>query len=153
MKITSLFETKTQSFNDFPLTEAIDVEGINDHNCDQVIKRCLAEVSRFHVAHWKTDSYSAHEAVGGFYEGLVGLTDTIAEKFIALGGNLDGRVSIRFSAESDIESMRMNLLDFREVISEAIDETGMDKNIMSVNDSLIQIQNLIDSTIYKLDLI
>jgi hypothetical protein len=49
--------------------------------------------------------------------------------------------------------MRMNLLDFREVISEAIDETGMDKNIMSVNDSLIQIQNLIDSTIYKLDLI
>lgn len=153
MKMTEIFENKTHRPTDRLVTEALSVEGINDHSCDKVIKRCLVEVARFHVAHWKTNSYAEHMAIGGFYEKLTELTDSIAEKFISLGGYIDGGVSASFSTETNPDTIKYHLSEFRNVIGHAIEETGEDSNLLAINDDLIQVQSLIDSTIYKLDLV
>ena len=39
-----------------------------------------------HVAHWATPSYSAHMALGGFYEALTDLMDAFVEQYQGYSG-------------------------------------------------------------------
>lgn len=45
----------------------------------ELIARCFAARTAAHIAHFRTRSYSAHMALQGFYEGIVGLVDDFAE--------------------------------------------------------------------------
>ena len=45
------------------------------------VTKLLADRSAAHVAHWRTDSYSQHVALGEFYGELSDLTDGFVEQY------------------------------------------------------------------------
>jgi len=149
MKMNSLFEnTKTSELN-----EAFNVPGIEEHGVGDVIKQSLIEIMRFHVFHWNAKSYSKHQAVGEFYEKLNELVDELAEKYVGAGGMIDGIIAASINIDRlDENRVRASLRNLRRMVANSIDSTGSDSRLMSVNDSLVQILNLIDHTEYKCDL-
>ena len=48
---------------------------------DEFVTRQLQARTLSHIAHWATDSYSQHMALGAFYEGLTELVDGFVEQF------------------------------------------------------------------------
>jgi hypothetical protein len=48
----------------------------------------LSAVTDTHIMHWTTDSYSQHQALGEFYDGLSDLIDEWAEAFMGKAGVL-----------------------------------------------------------------
>ncbi len=48
---------------------------------EELISRVFAARNVAHIAHWKTQSYAQHMALGTFYEALPGAIDTIVEAF------------------------------------------------------------------------
>lgn len=54
----------------------------------------LQSSTQAHVFHLKTNSFSQHEALGKFYEGIVPLADTMVEEYQGLvGHNITGYLS------------------------------------------------------------
>lgn len=47
----------------------------------ELVARSFAARTAAHIAHLRTRSYSAHMALQGFYEGIVGLVDSYAEAY------------------------------------------------------------------------
>ena len=41
-----------------------------------------------HFFHWATKSYAKHKALGHFYENIIGLTDTLAETYFGVYGQI-----------------------------------------------------------------
>lgn len=47
----------------------------------EFIRMCLETRTTAHMLHLRTKSFAQHEALGDFYDGLLGLTDTLAETY------------------------------------------------------------------------
>lgn len=63
------------------------VEAPSDPVMDFVVCS-LSAVTDTHVMHWTTTKYSAHQALGEFYDGLSDLIDSWAEAFMGKAGVL-----------------------------------------------------------------
>lgn len=48
---------------------------------EELIGRVFATRNAVHLAHWRTDSYAQHEALGAFYDDLVSKIDSIVEMY------------------------------------------------------------------------
>lgn len=46
---------------------------------EQLIDRMFKSRNAAHIEHWKTDSYSKHKALGGFYDDLIDQLDKYVE--------------------------------------------------------------------------
>ena len=54
-----------------------------------LIKRGFKARNTAHANHWTTDSFSQHEALGEFYEDLIGILDKYVEAYQGAFGQLD----------------------------------------------------------------
>lgn len=124
------------------------VEGINDHNVGFIISYTLHFSSQLHIWHLLTKNAQQHSALQELYDGLREEVDKLAEKFIAQGGNLE-TVSDNLLAYYDEKVVRRSITEYRQLITNSISN---DKNIASIVDSLIDIQEILDSGLYKFDL-
>ena len=96
-----------------------------------------------HLAHLKTSSYAKHEALGGFYDCVVGFADSIAESGQGIHGKLDiPFVDMMGSVDDPIRGLSMQLTKL-ETLSSAIKEDFL-ANIFQ------EVQQLFRSTQYKL---
>lgn len=60
-----------------------------DKNCAaQLVARCFAARTAAHLAHLSTDSYSAHMALGDFYNDIAEAADKFAECYMGVEGKL-----------------------------------------------------------------
>ena len=110
-------------------------------------------VTQTHVYHLLTKSYAEHVAIGEFYEGLEGCVDVIAESAIGLGLNLtETPVNTELVMSYNKQTMIENIENYRNNVSDLIQKTNH-KSIMSINEKLISIQQLIDNLLYKLQLV
>lgn len=53
---------------------------------EQMIGKVFATRNAAHLAHWKTKSYSQHQALGSFYDGLIDLIDKLVEAYQGAAG-------------------------------------------------------------------
>ena len=105
---------------------------------NELIDFLLETADIAHKEHLATNSYAAHMALGGFYEGLRSDTDTLAEALIAIGNDVTG-------ADGDI-------------VAELKERYGRLLAMRDICDGDKAIENLFDtvsanflSTIYKLE--
>ena len=136
------------------ITESIaDKTGVNlDNLLVQFTLESFNMVTQAHIYHLLTKSYAEHIAIGDFYESLGGCIDIIAETAIGMDIEVSAsehNYNLQFAYTRD--DLRFKLADYRNLVSTLIEKTN-NKNIMSINDKLINIQQLIDNLNYKLEL-
>ena len=69
---------------------------------NEMIQRVFATRNLVHFAHWATNSFAAHEALGGLYNQIVAQVDEIVEVYQGKFGLLSGLSTISASQPSDI---------------------------------------------------
>lgn len=139
-----------KSFEQY-LKESVSINGIEATNIQAVIKIGLEMVAQFHIYHWLTKSYAQHNALGAFYSGLEDAIDALAENYVAVGGLLDGEATLYTRMKFNVGDVVNDLQRFRAVLSDSLAMTGSPE-MLSLNDCVIDIQRLVDKTIYQLDL-
>lgn len=128
------------------LTEAID--GINNSGIGYIIPYTLQFIAQAHAWHLLCPNGQKHMALGELYDELQSEVDGLAEKFIAQGGRLE-TITLPLTAYYDELEVRAKLEEFRNVVSSAI---TTDPRFASISDSLIDLQEVIDSKLYKFNL-
>lgn len=123
---------------------------INDNSLGEKIILLLNDVSQFHIWHWLAKSGQKHVVLGEFYESLTEELDELTEMFIATGGVLKP-ISTTLMTEYSDELVLAKFAELRVRISDCIAMFDQ-PDFRSIQDELIEIQELIDKTMYKFDL-
>ena len=110
----------------------------------QFIGLLFASRDYAHKAHLNTDSYAAHVALGGFYDGIIDLADSLAETW--MGRNLQkvGDIPVINAPKGEPEKVFKRLL---EVVQDTRDFCDNDSVLSNIVD---EIEQLFSSCIYKL---
>lgn len=110
----------------------------------QFIGLLFASRDYAHKAHLNTDSFAAHMALNGFYDGIVDLADGLAEAW--MGRNLQkiGEIPTINPPKGEPEKVFKRLL---EVVQDTRDFCSDDTVLSNIID---EIEALYSSTIYKL---
>lgn len=90
-----------------------------------------------HFMHWETANFSAHTALGEFYEAIVEKTDDLAEAYMGRYEKLD------FGAGDPTEY----LSKMKQFVEESRQHLPQDSELQNLVDEIAQ---QIDSTLYKL---
>lgn len=90
-----------------------------------------------HLMHWETNSFSAHTALGEFYESIVEKTDELAEAYMGRHEKL------KFSVGDPIKYLEK----IQAFVAESREHLPQDSELQNLVDEIAQ---LIDSTLYKL---
>jgi hypothetical protein len=108
-----------------------------------LIAICFEARTKAHIAHLQTKSFAVHMALGSYYDGIVGLADSIAEAHQGRCGIITTYPSITLDPKDPVKLVEQV-------------RTWVDKN-RKMCSPYSEIQNLIDelqslnnSTIYKL---
>jgi hypothetical protein len=117
----------------------------NDDFCDMMCN-ILHSRNQAHVFHLQTPSFAEHKALNDFYDGIVPLFDGIIESYQGKYGVMKNYKSFKIEQYKNSKKT----ISYFERLLDIIDE-----NRDSVEDSFIQnqidtVQELINSTIYKL---
>lgn len=119
-----------------------------DSRVGSLVSQLLLSATLTHIAHLKTDSYAAHMALGGFYDGISGLADDVAEQYQGHSGK-----KLEYSAPSGaaLNSTEECITYLKSIRSEVTSVQGMlDSDCSNVINVLDEVKSLIDSTVYKL---
>lgn len=95
-----------------------------------------------HVLHLQTKSYAQHEALGGFYDGIIGLADSFAEVYQGCYGPIDFK---GVSYKLDRDPLKM-----LEALKSAVASARGECQETSLQNILDEISALISSTMYKI---
>lgn len=63
----------------------------------RLVSALLHSRTQAHIFHWRTQSFAAHKALQGYYEGIVGLTDAFVEGYQGRYGLISGFRSAPFN--------------------------------------------------------
>lgn len=96
-----------------------------------------------HFMHLSTDSYSAHKALGHYYEDIIELADDFAEAYQGRYSKIK-KYPDNFHAAIDPEKYLKSMQGF---VDEARKDLPQDSEIQNIIDEISQ---LIDATLYKL---
>lgn len=119
------------------------------HPINELICRVFLVRNMAHLEHWKTGSYAAHEALGGFYEEVIPKLDGIVELHQGLFGKVNHK---------EDEELEEELENFDDIVEHLKDDVKfINKNRSEISSKIPALENLVDdllglygSTIYKL---
>ena len=118
-------------------------------NINGLVSKLLHSRIQVHIFHWQTKSQSSfaeHMALGGFYEGIGDLTDSLVESYQGKHDIITGYDTIKLVDYKNVEQL---ITYFKSL------DLSIEKERKSVKESYIQnqidtIQELLYSTLYKL---
>jgi DNA-binding ferritin-like protein len=96
-----------------------------------------------HFLHWSTDSYAKHKALAKYYDGIIDLTDTLAEAYMGRYEQIKKFPEEFHSAKDPVKYLE----SLREFVQESREDLPQDSEIQNIID---EIADLINSTLYKL---
>jgi len=97
--------------------------------------------------HLRTDSYARHLALGAFYEAIVDLNDSLAEKSIKFNKQqIQMPPAILLNVEED------HVAYFQELSDYIGTQIKLSNDDLAIQDILISIKQLIDQTLYMFKL-
>ena len=112
-------------------------------NCALFVATLLHSATNTHFFHWSTGSYSQHKALQEYYEGIVDLTDALAEAYMGKYGKLTNFPSSYHQPKDPIEY----LTSMQKFVGAARQDLPQDSELQNLID---EIADLINSTVYKL---
>lgn len=113
-------------------------------NCGLLLGELFRARTLAHINHLDTTSFAEHKALNDFYDGILDLTDSLAETSFGLYG----RSKIIVAGCSLIPNFSIYLKDLRNQVLEHREEIK-ETNIQNILDEIL---SLIDHTIYLLTL-
>lgn len=114
-----------------------------DYTVQSFVMCLLHTVTNTHILHLQSRSYSEHMALGSFYEELEDLADSYIEQYQGKYGIIEG-----YQDEYELPTPALEyLISFSDYIKQARVEQPQDSELQNTID---EIQSLVDSTIYKL---
>ena len=102
--------------------------------------------TQVHIYHLQTKSYAEHVALGGYYDGIVGLVDGIIESY-------QGKYDLINSYESfGLDSYKSGdaVVTYLKALSKKVDGAYAATKDTFIQNQLDTVNELINSTIYKL---
>lgn len=112
---------------------------------EDLVARVFRARNHAHLTHWKTKSYSEHQALGSFYDSIIDILDKLVEACQGSKGIM-GHVDLSSKDES---------MDIIKLITE--DANWISKNRAKIAHGVPAIENIVDelvgeylSTLYKL---
>jgi hypothetical protein len=112
-------------------------------NCALFLATLLHSATNTHFFHFTTDSYAKHKALAKYYDGIVGLVDTLAESYMGKYGKLTSFPSVYHQPKDPLKYME-SLQNF---VADARQDLPQDSELQNIID---EIADLINSTTYKL---
>jgi Family of unknown function (DUF5856) len=125
------------------------VQGINDNSVGYLIPYALFMVAQTHLWHFLCPDGQKHMALGEFYEELEEEADSLAERFIAQGGQLQP-FNVQFDMEYSDAKVYSAFAAFREVVSQCALQTDR-AELRSIQDGVVDLQEVIDNKLYKFE--
>lgn len=113
---------------------------------EQLIAHIFMIRNAAHIAHWKTDSYARHKALGKFYEGVIELLDGLVEASMGAVGVVGDVPEMKVVQEMDILDLLRD-----EVVWLEKNKPECCRNISALENILEEIVALYLQTIYKLE--
>ena len=104
----------------------------------------LHSATNTHILHLQSRSYSEHQALGAFYDEIVELTDNLIEAWQGKNRQLATYPNTYYPP---MDSALLELQDLSYFVQSNRLIVGLDTELQNITD---EIQQLIDSTIYKL---
>jgi hypothetical protein len=121
-------------------------ELISSMKPEVVLGQMFQSRDMMHIAHFQTTSYAQHNTLQKYYEGVLGLTDEIAEVYF---GCIGKRLNFKIPA-SDYMNPETHLKQFKDYMKKHRIVFGMDRtDVQNLIDELIA---LINKTLYLLTL-
>ena len=133
------------------ITESVDVAYLNASGIGYIVSKTLAVAAQIHIWHLLAKSGQKHMALGTFYASLETEVDSLAEKFLAIGGIM-GDFSYNFSAAYSDTDITIAIREFRDEISNTIFTVKESADLQSLLDSLTDLQESIDNFTYQFKL-
>jgi hypothetical protein len=99
-----------------------------------------------HLTHLQTTSFAEHKALNGYYDGILGLTDSLTESYF---GTIGKRLNVKIPA-SEYMNSRTHLTYMKDYVFKHRGVLGMENtHIQNIIDEII---GLITETLYLLTL-
>lgn len=127
------------------------IEGINETGIGYLIPYTMHCIGQIHIWHLLCPSGQKHTALGGLYDDLVTNIDELSEKFIAQGGIISETEPYKYISMYNENEIYNYINSYRTHISSVI-ENSMGSELKSIQDSVIDLQEVIDSFLYKFKL-
>jgi hypothetical protein len=111
---------------------------------EELISHVFAMRDAAHKAHWATDSYSQHQTLGAFYDGLIDALDPLVEAYqgiYGLVGNINPKALPKGDIKNTIKTEMMWVMNTRSAV------TKKNPTLENMMDTLIE---LYMTTLYKL---
>jgi len=96
-----------------------------------------------HFFHWSTDSYSKHKALGKYYDEIIELVDDYVEAYMGCYEQIKVFPSVYHQPKEPLQYME----SLKNFVKEANNDLPQEQELINI---VAEIQQLIDSTIYKL---
>lgn len=96
-----------------------------------------------HFFHWSTNSYSQHKALGNFYDEIIELADDYVEAYMGAYEQIKSFPSTYHQPKEPL----FYLESLKSFVADASKDLPKDQELVNI---VAEIQQLIDSTIYKL---
>jgi len=115
---------------------------MND-NMAMFLATLLHSSTNAHFAHWSTDSYSKHKALGHYYEDILPLVDSLAEAYMGCYEQIKTFPATYNMPKDPVKYMEA----LNSFVEDARKDLPQESQIQNIIDEIAQ---LIDSTLYKL---
>jgi len=116
------------------------------NNPAELISTLFFSRTQAHIFHLQTSSYARHNALGDYYDSIVGLTDSLVEAYQGTNGVLKG-----YTSESRFGQLEVEVIPYFEklllYIEKARSTVGEDSDLQNTVDEIV---SLVKSTLYKL---
>ena len=143
MKYRDLINKTNKKTN---INEAI--QDINAYGIGRLVTYTLHMVSQIHIWPLLCPSGQKHTALGDLYNSLNYEADVLAERFIAQGGELEV-INASLVPFYDETTVRNELDLYRTMVTASMTDRP---DMAAINDAVIDLQEIIDSNLYKFNL-
>jgi DNA-binding ferritin-like protein len=103
----------------------------------------LHSATNTHFFHWSTNSYSQHKALGKYYDEIVELVDDYVEAYMGCYEQIKQFPSVYHQPKDALKYLE----SLKNFVAEANADLPQKQELINI---VAEIQQLIDSTIYKL---
>jgi hypothetical protein len=103
----------------------------------------LHSATNTHFFHWSTNSYSQHKALGNYYDEIVELVDGYVEAYMGCYEQIKTFPSVYHQPKEPLKYLE----SLKNFVAEANADLPQKQELINI---VAEIQQLIDSTIYKL---
>lgn len=96
-----------------------------------------------HFAHWSTDSYAKHIALGDYYDEIIGLVDSFVEAYMGKYEKLTSFPNVYHQPKDPVKYLK----SLQSFVADARQDLPQDSELQNLID---EIADLLNTTTYKL---